>query len=53
MILHIYTTVHVLISLVAIFTGGGVLLEGNKHLETWQTETPFKLTQLVIGYNKS
>jgi hypothetical protein len=53
MILHLYTTVHVLIGLVAIFTGVGVLLDGNKHLDRWQTETPFKLTHFVIGYNKS
>jgi len=54
MILHTYTIIHVLICLVATFSGivvvFGVL--NAEHLDGWQTETPFNLTHFVIGYNR-
>jgi hypothetical protein len=46
MILQIYTIIHTLISLVAIFTGF-VVVFGMHTMAPMQTEPPFKLTQLI------
>jgi hypothetical protein len=52
MILQIYTIIDVVINLAATVTGV-VVFGNNKHLDRWQTEGPFKVTQILISDRRS